>query len=76
MSAWCSACYSSRGRLANDELAQMLGGDHAGVRTADALAALDRDGLAHRHDGLAWPTRALELHRLVDAMFVHHWALA
>lgn len=27
-------------------------------RLDDALAELEREGLAHRHDGFAWPTRA------------------
>jgi hypothetical protein len=44
--------------LSTDELAQALGGEGAAIRTEDALAGLERAGLAHRLDRFAWPTRA------------------
>jgi predicted transcriptional regulator len=47
------------GNLSTDELARALGGDHRAVRIRDALLALERDGLVHRLDRFAWPTRAM-----------------
>jgi hypothetical protein len=44
--------------LSTDELAQALGGEATATRTEDALAGLERAGLAHRLDRFAWPTRA------------------
>jgi hypothetical protein len=46
--------------LSTDELARELGGAAAAVRVADALAALQRAGLAHRACDFAWPTRAAQ----------------
>jgi hypothetical protein len=34
------------------------GGEHAAIRTEDGLAALDRDGLAHRQGAFAWAKHA------------------
>jgi len=39
--------------LSTSELARVLGGKHAATRTEDALAALERAGLAHVRDVLA-----------------------
>ena len=44
--------------LSTDELARALGDEDPAIRTEDALAALERDGLAHRLDRFAWATRA------------------
>jgi hypothetical protein len=44
--------------LSTDELPRDLGGTAPAVRAADALAALQRAGLAHRAGDFAWPTRA------------------
>ena len=41
-----------------EALVRMLDREHAAIRTADGLSALDRDGVAHRHARFAWPTRA------------------
>ncbi|MBA2630355.1 MAG: hypothetical protein H0U84_04960 [Thermoleophilaceae bacterium] len=45
--------------VSTDELARPLGGKlrRPGPRTPSVLA-LERTGLTHRHDRLAWPTRA------------------
>jgi hypothetical protein len=41
-----------------EALVRMLDREHAAIRTADGLSALDRDGVAHRRARFAWPTRA------------------
>jgi hypothetical protein len=45
-------------QVSTGEFARALGRDHAAIRTADGLAALERDGLARRLDELSWPSRA------------------
>jgi hypothetical protein len=44
--------------VSTDELALALGGEAPAIRTEDALATLERAGLAHRLGRFAWPSGA------------------